>query len=98
MSNHLTAIRNNFYRAKKELERALCEITQPASIDVLQNLRIDDSMAEVFKDKPVVIFQMQDIRVLQISTHISSALRMLEKIDSQSLKAIGTRGEKNGGC
>jgi len=97
MSNYLSQITYNFKKARKELEEALKIIESDDSagrgnkVNVLQSLNITDEMAEVFRQKPVFIFQTMDVRILQINNQIQNALRALDKIDSASLRAIGTK-------
>lgn len=95
MSNYLTTIKNDFYAARKQLEKALA-VTQKASpnVEVFQNLRITDEMAEVFKEKPVIIFQSMDIKFVQVNNLVADALRRLDRIDLRALKAISRIEEK----
>lgn len=101
MSNYLSQITYNFKKARKELEKALETIESGESgdsnsggkVNILQSLVVTDELADVFKDKPVFIFQSMDVRILQVSNKIQNALRALDKIDNASLKALGIKGE-----
>lgn len=98
MTNYLSAAKSNLDKARRELESALSVMrSQPASpggrraTDVMQSINITNGMAEVFADKPVIIIQHMDVRVLQINDQVNAALRALDKIDSLSLRALATK-------
>lgn len=93
MPNYLTQIRNDFYSARKKLEKALEVTTKSPKVEVLQNINVTDELAEVFREKPVIIIQSLDIKFVQINNLVMAALRHLDRIDSQALKAIGTKEE-----
>lgn len=94
MPNYLGQIIYNFKKARDELEAALRIIEGKdgagSKVQVTQHMNITDELAEVFKDKPVIIMQTMDVRILQINNQIQAALRALDRIDSASLRAIGT--------
>jgi len=98
MANFLAGAKYNLDKAKGELERALSTLqSSPGgrrATDILQSLNVTDDLAEVFKDKPVIIIQSMDVRVLQVNNQVNAALRALEKIDAISLRALATK-EKN---
>jgi hypothetical protein len=97
MPNYLTQIQNDFYSAKKKLEKALDVTTKSPRVEVLQNMTITDELAEVFREKPVIIIQSMDIKFVQINNLVMAALRHLDRIDNRALKAIGTKDDEQSG-
>jgi hypothetical protein len=103
MANYLTAAKYSLEKAKKELEAALRMMhasprtnggRRATDINVSQFMNVTDGMAQVFADKPVIIIQTMDVRVLQINDRVNAALRALEKIDRIHLRALATKGEQ----
>lgn len=92
--NYLHGIKRNFETAKLELAKAMELIASgdncSSQVNALQSLKVDDSMAEVFRDKPVVLIQTMNVNILQINNRINAALRALDKIDNAALRTIGT--------
>lgn len=100
MPNYLTPAKKNLDRARAQLEQALSLLKTPPggrrSTDVIQSLNVTNGMAQVFADKPVIIIQTMDVRILQVNDQINAALRALDKIDSLSMRALTAKGAENG--
>ena len=81
MGNPVQGYTLGYNRARKALEKSLELLDQDdCGIAALQTLKVDDSMAEIFKEKPVILIQSMNVRVM-ITKQIYSALRELDQID-----------------
>jgi hypothetical protein len=88
LANHLRTTLYQLKKARAELIKAL-EILEGDSggskIEINQHLDVTDELAEVFRDKPVIIIQTMDVRILQVNNQINSALRALDKVDAKQI-------------
>jgi hypothetical protein len=90
MANFLSSMKYNMDKARNELESALDVLESRSggrATDMLQQLSVTNGMADVFKDKPVVIIQMMDVRILQVDNRINAALRALDKYEALRIRA-----------
>ena len=94
MPNYLAPMKTRFDKARKELEQALKilqdDLTNPSNF--VQSLKVDGpEMAEVFKEKPVILIQSMNIKIVQINNNIQNALRYMEQIDTKLYRELFLR-------
>jgi len=82
MANHLLPIQLKFKRAKQALTEVVDLMeTNDETLNALQCLTVTDQMAEIFRDKPVILINQMNIKFVKISNRINAALREIENID-----------------
>lgn len=82
MANVVHAYESRYRKAKDALEKALDMLGKEdmCGITALQSLNVTDELAQVFKEKPVILIQSMNIK-LMVNRQIFLALRALDEID-----------------
>jgi hypothetical protein len=93
MPNYLHPLESNYKKARKELEGALTvlEEVSESPLSPLQSLKVSDEMAEVFRDKPVILIQYMNVKIIQVNNRIQKALRLFDKIDMSLYREVVLR-------
>lgn len=84
MPNYLRSVEARFEKIKKLLEETALELEKSGAegqVKVVQNLKVSGEMAEVFRDKPIVIIQSASVKFVKINNQVQMALRLLNEID-----------------
>jgi hypothetical protein len=75
-------MQSDFKKARKALEAAVELIESDSdTITALQCLNVTDGMVDVFREKPVILINQMNIKIVKITNKINTALRAMDKID-----------------
>jgi len=87
MPNNLKPVYDKYNKARNALVKALDMLEQDDSdgVKVLQSLHVSDELAQVFREKPVILIQSMNVKILTIK-QIYIALRALDEIDLKLLR------------
>lgn len=105
MANYLRPLQAKYEKARRALNKAMEILEQPDhnGFTALQSLKVTDELAAVFREKPVILIQSMNVKIL-INRQIYTALRCLDEIDIKLYReaALGSlkenaRPEKSGG-
>lgn len=76
-------INKKITKAKKQLQNILEMIKQDAdvSVNALQCLRVEDEMLELLREKPIILVNQMNIRMVHITLAINEAILAINEID-----------------
>lgn len=90
MPNYVNALVYHTKKLRKELEKArsVIEGKSTGRVEIIQKMNVTDELAEVFKEKPVIIIQTMDVKILQINNLINDALREVDLVERLGVEAL----------
>lgn len=83
MANYLHTAQSKYNKARKALEKSLDMLEAPeiaTGVQALQSLNVTDDLAQVFREKPVILIQSMNVQVL-VQSQIYTALRALDDMN-----------------
>jgi len=100
MPNYLSSVqtkcrklRGTIQRALDMVERSATQSGVPTRKSISQVMNVSDDMADVFREKPVIIVQTMNVQVIQLTVKLGEALTLLSDVEER-IKQLVTKNER----